>query len=115
MGTTGRYRRSVFAVTAILPDEIIEKLSFDCSIKTSQDLITKFIDSGWLFASRHANELISILRHIDDQEISRGVSRKRIREMTIADGVENHSDTDATVCGRFYLFCVIILLTVLRI
>ncbi|KAI0073972.1 P-loop containing nucleoside triphosphate hydrolase protein [Panus rudis PR-1116 ss-1] len=87
----GRYARTSFSCLAVLPDEVIRMLAWDATLHTAEDIKKRFANGGWVFARRHAQDVLDVLNAVDrdwaarDQQLE---GRKR--------GLESCDELDAS-------------------
>ncbi|TFY59961.1 hypothetical protein EVJ58_g5446 [Rhodofomes roseus] len=62
----GRYASAPFSIFVVLPDELIRSVTYDARIQTLQQLQEKPAAASWAFLKSHGQELLDILRKVDE-------------------------------------------------
>ena len=62
-----QYTLSPFTAVAILPDMVLTSLASNARIQTLEDLI-KNLNPPWMMARRHGQEVLDLLKMLDDNE-----------------------------------------------
>ncbi|KAI0350269.1 P-loop containing nucleoside triphosphate hydrolase protein [Trametes cingulata] len=66
-----RYAKSPFSRQGLLSDDTINILAYDARIKTIADIEQRVTSPAWIFAPRHGQEVLDILRTVDEEHSKR--------------------------------------------
>ncbi|PIL28157.1 transporter [Ganoderma sinense ZZ0214-1] len=60
-----RYKLTSFSEEGLLSDDMIASLVYDATLKSVEDVIRKLADPPWVFAPRHAKDVLAVLASVD--------------------------------------------------
>lgn len=63
----GRYASGSFSIFVVLPDELIRSLAYDPQVQTMEQLKAKPSAASWPFLRRHGQEVLDVLKKVDDE------------------------------------------------
>lgn len=87
---------TLYSARAVLPDTVISALATDITLKTSDDIQRKFNSKTWLFAPFHAEDVLKVLREVDEEHMAEISSKKESSRKRKRDARDSAADLPST-------------------
>jgi hypothetical protein len=84
------YTPSSFTASALLPDTILTTLASNGTIRTLSDL-KGALKTPWILADEHGEEVIELLRKVDEDRLREMEAKKKRRKAPVAAPLEGSS------------------------
>ncbi|KAI1781916.1 hypothetical protein LXA43DRAFT_1154674 [Ganoderma leucocontextum] len=72
-----KYNLTSFSEEGFLSDEMIASLVYDATLKSVDDVVRKLADPPWVFAPRHAQDVIAVLARVDSAHDAAQASKSK--------------------------------------
>ena len=92
----GKYKLSSFSEECILSDDMLASLVRDATLNSVEAVTAKLVDPPWVFAPRHAQDVLAILARVDAEHFAaraaKGIRRSRAMDTNTTTTASEHDE-----------------------